>query len=930
MAGDARQEGYAVGVDLGTSNTVAVLRWPDGHTRPLLFDGAPIMPSGVFLDDAGQLHVGRDAQRMAQLDPARFEPNPKRRIDEAAVLLGDREVDVVDLLAAVLSAVSRAAVEAVGFLPAAVLTYPASWGPVRRERLATAAARAGWPPVVLVPEPVAAARYFADVLRRPVPFGASLAVFDFGGGTLDIAVVRNGGGRFAVLGSGGIQDLGGLDVDAALVSHLADVISDSQPEAWRSIKDPRTTAERRSRRLFWDDVRDAKEMLSRVSVAPVAVPIVDRAVHLTREELERVASPLLRRAVHETAAVIRRCGLRPDQLAGLFLVGGSSRLPLVARLLHAELGIAPTVLEQPELPVAEGALAEIVRSAAAGGVNGYATTGVPVSAVPVSGGPGLASGGPGLAGPGAPAGFGPVTAKPTSAAAYPGAAVSPAPVGTAPVSPAYPSGTGPVSPPAGGGPPSGGRPAAAGGVSMPGRANAWYAKPITWIAAVAAVLVLVIVATTGYVLLRRGEGPVDFQTLQSMGRIGTDLSGSSTADMSVALAGDTGFAAWQSGENLEVAAVDLTNGKKLWSRTVGGTAKQWLDIIAYPGIVIATAQDFNDNNPRGMYVLDAATGNPRWNRNVFGDDYLIPFNDVVVLVSPHDHTTIGLSPHDGTKRWELPDPADSDGDPVDTMVFGVSTGKDLAGPADLDGYPQAPDYGDDRRLLQITYDRKLNVINADTGKVEKRRAAVGTTFDRYLAHDGRLFVFTRDNGYRVQAYDLAKLGEPQVIYTAQDPRRGVDAMAPCGPARLCLLDTSSSDPRTTELVAIDVAGRRQLWRRPATGTDRLVPVGDRILATSVDGRPASFLFDPDGRQLLHSEDLAGVGVRVNAGSLIFFSGTPNSYPSDTSLAGVGAKEGGRVALGPIPQTRSKECGWNERVILCAAANDFALWRFARD
>ena len=177
--------------------TENVLRWPDGRTRPLLVDGAPVMTSGVYLDESGRLLVGRDAQRMAQLEPARFEPNPKRRVDESTVLLGEREVSVVDLLAAVLSAVARAAVEAVGFLPPAVLTYPAAWGQPRRDALLAAATRAGWPPVRLVPEPVAAARYFVDVLRRPVPLGASLAVFDFGGGTLDVTVllVHRAGGR---------------------------------------------------------------------------------------------------------------------------------------------------------------------------------------------------------------------------------------------------------------------------------------------------------------------------------------------------------------------------------------------------------------------------------------------------------------------------------------------------------------------------------------------------------------------------------------------------------------------------------------------------------------------------------------------------------------------------------------------------------------
>ena len=104
---------------------------------------------------------------------------------------------------------------------------PAAWGRRRRGVLTDALTRAGWPAdTEMVPEPVAAARYFADVLRRPVPVGSALAVFDFGGGTLDIAVVRNEGldrdGRphFEVAASGGADDLGGLDVDSGLVDHL--------------------------------------------------------------------------------------------------------------------------------------------------------------------------------------------------------------------------------------------------------------------------------------------------------------------------------------------------------------------------------------------------------------------------------------------------------------------------------------------------------------------------------------------------------------------------------------------------------------------------------------------------------------------------------------------------------------------------------------
>lgn len=376
MAG--QHEGFALGVDLGTSNTVAVLRWPDGRTRPLLMDGQPLSPSAVYADPDGTLHTGWDARRLAQADPARFEANPKRRVDEPTIVLGDRSYPPADLLAAVLASVARAAVGTVGFLPPAVLTCPAAWDATRRQVLADALLLAGWPQVAehtlagptppgtrLLREPVAAARYYTQVLHRPVPVGGAIAVFDFGGGTLDVAVLRNegadpwGDSGFSVVADGGLPDLGGLDLDAALVRRVGELVGERHAAQWARLARPADPAQRRDQVRFWDEVRGAKETLSRSTVAPVVVPGVADTVQLTRADVERAATPLLRRAVERAREVIAAAGLSPDQLAGLFLVGGSSRIPLVARMLHAELGVAPTVLDQPELPVAEGALTDL-------------------------------------------------------------------------------------------------------------------------------------------------------------------------------------------------------------------------------------------------------------------------------------------------------------------------------------------------------------------------------------------------------------------------------------------------------------------------------------------------------------------------------------------------------------------------------------------
>jgi len=341
---------HALGVDFGTSNTVAVARWPDGRARPILVDGSPLLPSAVYAEPGGTLAVGRDAVHSARLDPARFEPNPKRRIDDGLVLLGDHEFEVVDLVAGVLARVAEEWHRAVGPVrPDTTLTCPATWGAARRGLLAEAAARAGLEGARLVAEPVAAATYFAEVLGRDVPIGSVVVVHDFGAGTFDASVVARTAEGFEVMAVDGRDDIGGLDVDAAIVEHL-------RTDEWQRLLEPTTVEERRARRQLWDDVRIAKERLSRAQSADFVVPLLDTEVHLTRDELEKLARPVLDQTVRVTKGLIRWADLPEGRLAGVFLVGGASRIPLVGTLLHRELGEAPVVIEQPELVVAEGSI----------------------------------------------------------------------------------------------------------------------------------------------------------------------------------------------------------------------------------------------------------------------------------------------------------------------------------------------------------------------------------------------------------------------------------------------------------------------------------------------------------------------------------------------------------------------------------------------
>ncbi|WP_203856865.1 Hsp70 family protein [Plantactinospora mayteni] len=343
-------------IDFGTSNTVAVVRGADDRARPLLFDGTPLLPSGVCLDPGGTPLTGRDAARAARLDPARFEPAPKRRIDDGAVLLGDREVPVTELVGAVLRRVSAEAYRQLGGVDEVRLTHPARWGERRRAVLVAAARAAGLPPPRLVAEPVAAAAYYPAVLGTVLPPGRALAVYDLGGGTFDAAVVRRTAAGFDVLAESGLTDLGGLDFDHALVEHLGRGYAGGRTERWHGLLSPADAGQRRARELLYDDVRTAKELLSRAASAELHLPALDLRAHLTRDELESLIRRQLQQTVTCLARTIAAARLDPADLVGIFLVGGSSRIPLAARLIHADLGVAPSTLEQPETVVAEGAL----------------------------------------------------------------------------------------------------------------------------------------------------------------------------------------------------------------------------------------------------------------------------------------------------------------------------------------------------------------------------------------------------------------------------------------------------------------------------------------------------------------------------------------------------------------------------------------------
>ncbi|MFI5956045.1 Hsp70 family protein [Cryptosporangium sp. NPDC051539] len=348
------ESGYLLAIDLGVTNTVAVLRSPAGRSTPLIFEGDTVLPTGVLLEPSGRVVTGREAIRASAQFPERYEAAPRSRAAEAVLRLDGTETTPADLLSAVLATIGEAAVAVAGAIPDAVLTHPVLWRRSEEGVLRRAAAQAGIGQVTLLAEPIAA----ASVL--PVPLGAHVVVVDVGARGFEASVVRHEDHGLRVLAVGGDTTIGGRRIDAAIAAHLAGTAGRQRRDAWRAIDRPQDAEQRRIQRAFWDDVRAAKEALAVNDRVPVTVPGFSAPQTLTRADLERFARPLADRVGRVTGRVLREAGVRPYDVETLLVIGGAARLPILAPALYLALGIEPVLVERPEIVVAVGALRHTV------------------------------------------------------------------------------------------------------------------------------------------------------------------------------------------------------------------------------------------------------------------------------------------------------------------------------------------------------------------------------------------------------------------------------------------------------------------------------------------------------------------------------------------------------------------------------------------
>lgn len=354
------QRRLAVGIDLGTTNSlVAALR--SGVAAPLAdAEGRLILPSAVRYH-GDHVEVGESARRAASLDPLNTVLSVKRLMGRGVAdihqlgeqlpyrfVAGESHMPFIETVqgakspvevsAEILKVLRVRAEEALGGeLVGAVITVPAYFDDAQRQATKDAARLAGLNVLRLLNEPTAAAvAYGLDQNAEGV-----VAIYDLGGGTFDISILRLTGGVFEVLATGGDTALGGDDFDHAIADWLIEqsgLSSDLDPAAQRRLLQAACAA---------------KEALTAADRAEVLLD--GWRGELTREQFDALIEPLVARSLKACRRAVRDSGVELEEVGAVVMVGGSTRVPHVRQAVGELFGREPLTDIDPDQVVAIGA-----------------------------------------------------------------------------------------------------------------------------------------------------------------------------------------------------------------------------------------------------------------------------------------------------------------------------------------------------------------------------------------------------------------------------------------------------------------------------------------------------------------------------------------------------------------------------------------------
>ena len=339
-----------IGIDLGTSNSAASAMQAGKAAIIPSAEGASqygkAFPSVVAFTKDGQLLVGEPAKRQAVSNPERTITAAKRKMGTSfKYRINEKEYTPQQISAFILQKIKKDAEEFLGEpVTKAVITVPAYFDDNQRQATKDAGTIAGLDVVRIVNEPTAAClAYGLDKQDKQ----AKILVFDLGGGTLDVTVMDFGDGVFEVKSTSGDTQLGGTDMDNALVDFVA---KDFKKNEGIDLTKDAVAAQR-----LREAVEKAKIELSTVIETDINLPFITATnvgpkhlqIKLTRAKLEEVLDPLIRRCRAPLENAIKDSKLKASEIDRIILVGGPTRMPIVRKFVEdivgkkAERGVDP-------------------------------------------------------------------------------------------------------------------------------------------------------------------------------------------------------------------------------------------------------------------------------------------------------------------------------------------------------------------------------------------------------------------------------------------------------------------------------------------------------------------------------------------------------------------------------------------------------------
>jgi molecular chaperone DnaK len=357
-----------VGIDLGTTNSEIAL-YHDGRPDVLSDEqGRLILPSVVGLSETGELLVGEAARNQFLLYPERTIRSIKRRMgSDERVRLGERDYTPQEISAIILSRLKEMAEHRLGrAVRRAVITVPAYFSDTQRQATREAGEIAGLDVARIINEPTAAALVYEAGQHQ----GKRILVYDLGGGTFDVSVVRIEEGVVEVISSHGNNHLGGDDFDHKIVEHVLEHlkikhgvdVSDRPQAMARILRSAEVAKKQLSDHPY---ARIAEEYLAEQDGKPVNLDL-----ELSRDEYEAMITPFIEETLGAIHFALESASLTSSQVDEILLVGGATRTPLVRRCLLEVFDKDPRGEVDPDLCVAMGAA-----------IQGAAIAGTEVSAV---------------------------------------------------------------------------------------------------------------------------------------------------------------------------------------------------------------------------------------------------------------------------------------------------------------------------------------------------------------------------------------------------------------------------------------------------------------------------------------------------------------------------------------------------------------------